>query len=225
MIGGIGARGAYLSWGSPANSLYWDCIIKESALNPAKVTRHPVEFGISITDHVRPEPKQFTLQGYISQTPIRSGNTLFLPKQETVNLSLPPSQTAPGGAQSASYTLQPLQAQTPTDLVQAMIEVLQGLQDSATLVSVVAPNLTYDNMIIETFEVSGEATTGLGRMFDVTLSEIRTVQSLTIAAPVPAIPRVQQKQATGNQPTMPAGSGIVSAPAKLVDAILGSLAK
>lgn len=34
------------------------------------VTDHPVETGVNISDHVRPRPKTFTIEGIISNTPI-----------------------------------------------------------------------------------------------------------------------------------------------------------
>ncbi len=227
--------GAFLSWvddtGSPV-AVYWDCVVKENASYIAHVTRHPVEAGVAITDHVRPQPKSFSLQGYISQTPIRSGNVLMAPTGYVLNIVDPPSSIPLLGTtlalrnsqgqisgQSASLNVQPLSAQTQTDLVTLMIELLQNLQDAAQLVTIVAPNHSYDNMLIESFEVSGAAEYGTGRMFDVKLTEIRTVQSLTTQAPVPAIPQVQQKQATGDQPSAP--TNLISSPAKILDFLQG----
>ncbi len=222
-------RGAFLSWKqtplSDTEILYWDCIVKENASFKAHVTRHPVEAGVDITDHIRPEPKSFTLQGYISQSPIRTGNVILSRHNEVLDIVQPPSSLPflgtlqQAAVPNASVSIQPYETDTQTDLVLIVTEALQALQAEAQLVTITTPHWSYDNMIVETFDVSGTSEYGTGRMYDVTLTEIRTVQSLTVQAPIPAIPQVQVKAATGDQPATP----LISSPAKLADLANGFL--
>ena len=220
----LDTRGAFLEWSG--QTLYWDCIVKEGSSFKASVTRHPVEKGVDITDHIRPEPKTVSLQGYISQAPIKAGNVLLQQTQYSLQVSQPPSSLPFVGTTltnsvpaTTSLTFQALSVVQQGDLVQAVITTLQSLQEYATLVTVTAPNFSYENMIVESFEVSGDAQTGTGRLFDVSLVEIRTVQSLTTAAPQPAsnAPQTAPKNPTGAQPPTPAPTGTKSLAAKLFD--------
>jgi hypothetical protein len=55
-----------------AHELFFDVISLENHDLVSTVTEHPVETGSNISDHTLPEPQRFTLEGYISDTPIWS---------------------------------------------------------------------------------------------------------------------------------------------------------
>lgn len=51
-----------------------DACLTENHQLQETVTDHPVERGVRITDHVRPEPRRLTLECVVTNTPVR-GNT------------------------------------------------------------------------------------------------------------------------------------------------------
>lgn len=47
-----------------------DATVNEAHERSAAVTQHPVEQGVNITDHVRPEPATISIDGVVSGTPL-----------------------------------------------------------------------------------------------------------------------------------------------------------
>jgi len=67
----------YLTWGEPIvfgntafSELTFDAVLHEGHDISSEVTVHPVESGINVADHVRPNPIHISIQGIISDTPI-----------------------------------------------------------------------------------------------------------------------------------------------------------
>lgn len=50
-------------------SITVDAAVSERHKSGSKVTRHPIEAGAAITDHVQPMPDELTLEGVVSDTP------------------------------------------------------------------------------------------------------------------------------------------------------------
>ncbi len=55
-----------------ANLLFFDATLKESHRGKNIITRQPVEQGIDITDNVRPEPDELSLDALITNSPLNS---------------------------------------------------------------------------------------------------------------------------------------------------------
>jgi hypothetical protein len=53
------------------DSLQLDAAISQSHAMTAQVTDHPLESGEAVVDHVRPAPRTLTVEGVISDTPLR----------------------------------------------------------------------------------------------------------------------------------------------------------
>lgn len=47
-----------------------DASVSETHVGEVEVTEHPVEVGAAITDHLRPRPRQLTIEGIVSNTPV-----------------------------------------------------------------------------------------------------------------------------------------------------------
>ena len=56
--------------GAIIGSLVVDASISETHQIENEVTEHPVEMGANIIDHFRPKPRQFTIEGMITNTPL-----------------------------------------------------------------------------------------------------------------------------------------------------------
>lgn len=68
-----GSFGVGVSGGAeflPAGAIEFDATLSETHVGNAEVTRHPVEVGSDISDHVRRLPEQVTLNGIVTNTPI-----------------------------------------------------------------------------------------------------------------------------------------------------------
>jgi len=65
-------------YGFDNGSMTLDASVEESHEVTATITKHPIEYGANITDHMIVEPRSFTLKGRISDTPLvaRSGDIL-----------------------------------------------------------------------------------------------------------------------------------------------------
>jgi hypothetical protein len=64
--------GAYLLWDGDA--LHFDAVLNESVTITATPTRHPVEEGAAITDHVQDDPDRVRLDVFVSGSPIADVN-------------------------------------------------------------------------------------------------------------------------------------------------------
>lgn len=73
-------------------SIAVDATLRQQHSAPSTVTDHPVETGSNISDHIRPEPDTLTLEGIISNTPIRWPDDHVgesEPETRTITVSLP----------------------------------------------------------------------------------------------------------------------------------------
>lgn len=65
---GRSLTGAVLT--AESRTLTFDCTLTEQSRRAADVTRHPIEDGADVTDHVRPEPVTLTLQVVATTSPL-----------------------------------------------------------------------------------------------------------------------------------------------------------
>lgn len=202
--------GAYLLWGN--SSLYFDVVTNETQIKSCFITEHPVEDGADVTDHVRPNLDKVTLEAFISNAPLTNTRMLVQHKipLEVPSMPAPFPFPSPGlltkAVDGLLKTLDPRTRPTvanvnlfgnPSDLVHEAIANLENLRVKAVIVSVICPNYTYNNMIIESFEVHRDPHTGTGATFAVDLRELRFVKSSVGTAPLipraaPAVPKGHQ---------------------------------
>jgi hypothetical protein len=129
---------------------------------------------------------------------------------------------APGGAQSLSSVLVGPVVQfqgTFVDFASELINLLTYLMEQATLFNVIGSKRTRNNMVITDCPDHRGATeeTGTGAQIEITLKEIRIVQTSTVTAPTPALPRAQVQTNAGAQDNKDAP---VPAQKKAIDAVI-----
>ena len=215
--------GAYLLWSSGANAMFFDIVENENHSWANLITDHPVEEGVAVTDHVRPQANKVTVTGHISNTPIYSAAgrdvqiPLTVPKWSAPFVPTPGAvfgaaeDALPAAATALFGTSEPLVAHVfafpdTHNFVQETLTVLSLLRSAATIIKVVTPHWSYDDMIIENVEFARDSTSGTGASISVSLKQIRIVESSLVAAPVPSIPRAAPSKAKGNQaPVAPDG--------------------
>ena len=214
-------QGTFLAWPSatPTQFAYFDAVLKETISLESRATDHPVEKGADISDHIRPELNRISLSGFCSQKPIKSVNApmdlipVTLEQKRVVDPLLGTFLGSSGLAPflgpnferrivTSPFTI--LSAQSPSggkDLVQILLSLLDTLRLQGTLVDVVTSSRRYSNMILQKIDISADPDEGTGRTFDISLRELRTVESLTVAAPQPSVKAAatSPKSAKGDQ--------------------------
>ena len=147
---------------------------EHSATN--EITRHPVEKGARITDHIRPEAETLTLECLVANTPI---------SEEAIRKYGPAPLGAPGRAEKA-------------------LQDLMRLRNAGELVTVVTRIRTYEGMAIRSIRVPRNARTGDSLRFTIQLEQVREVQSETVQLARVAVPGGRGKVDTGQQVAKPA---------------------
>jgi hypothetical protein len=170
-------------------SVVFDTTISETHEQAAEVTKHPVEKGADVTDHVRTMPGPFSCEVFVSNTPIEDS-------------------TGRGAVQSVQLQSgQSVQAFTFTedfDRIKETYDALTTLQSRAAVMSVITSIRTYDNMVLTL--VSAPRTESGGSSFNLTFEPLNTVETLTVTAPQPLEPRGTLSKNKGAQSPKPPNS-------------------
>lgn len=143
------------------DSLVLDASVSESHTVEVQITDHPVEQGVDVTDHRRRKPRQLTIEGIVSNTP--------LPQ-----VSDPTTLVTVG-----NVTFQSLSAGSTADTVPALnaYQTLLALADSPKLITVITALQTYENMTLSNLSVPRDASVGQSLHFTATLREIKLVRN------------------------------------------------
>jgi len=141
-------------------SISVDASISESHVTSADITENPVEEGAKITDHVQIKPKQLTMTGVISDSPI--------------NFAVVDNIT--GAANTIFNALG--KTKRSIDAYNRLVD-LQNTREPFT----VTTGLTvYNNMILSSLQVDREATKANAIYFTATLQEIRIAKTQAIVS-------------------------------------------
>lgn len=162
-----------------------DCTVTETHTATATVTKHPVESGANITDHIRPEPVQLSVTGIVSDTPIGSKQV-----QRAIDA---------GGAK-----VQITENETPTSAAgfgRTAWAKLEAIRVAAKPVKVTTRDRTYENMALTSLAVPKEAKNGGALYFTAQFEQVRIVFNRTTKVVVAKAPKSHKKQDTGKQPT------------------------
>ena len=88
---------------------------------------------------------------------------------------------------------------SPQDYVEATIQLLVGLKNTAQIITLNGSKQTISSMVIETLSYTREQDTGTGAEIVIGLKEIRLVQTQFVTAPLPSVPRASTPIKKGNQ--------------------------
>jgi len=174
-----------------------------------EVTKHPVETGSAISDHVSPTPSRITLEGLITNTPIRT------PRTQTRGLArAPASITLTVAGQEVRVQL--AQWSGPLDRVRECDELLASLVNAGVSVTLTTSLRVTEHLILVRYSVARTVDNGSALPVTLEFEQIRVVSTSRVA--VPAVRRLQTPQARGQQPAAPAPS---SALVRMRDAFRG----
>jgi Dit-like tail protein len=185
------------------------------------VTEHPVETGSDISDNVRPQLRRFTVEGFVTDSPVLSNPGIFNSSAfVSLELQVPEypfllSETAIiragigaiGGALFGKpgkprATLLKLDRSTDSQSrKKAIFDALDDARTNARLCRVFTKLFTYTNMVIEQITVTRAPDDGNGATFTVTLKEVQFVSSDVVDAPEPAEISGAVKNASGSKNT------------------------
>lgn len=213
--------GAYLMYGTGApTTMRFDVVVSETHHFSNNVTEHPVEKGPNVTDNVRAELDIVTLEVFVSNAPISTGNLLkpgIRGSFNTLKLDIPeykaPLAPTPGAAFNAignaitsivgsdkkvdgALTLQFAQ---PFDSVTEIFTELRRLRDTAQIVKAITPHWDYESMVITSVDMPRTAAEGTGARISIELKQIIQVETKRTAEPVPTQVRGKKKKNQGTK--------------------------
>lgn len=197
--------------------VFFDLVMSEGHEATADVTEHPVETGSNIADHVRPNPEILNLELYVTNTPVTELDGRGLVQYQSFDVPVwePPLETTPGSVYRKLRGLIPLgqprqvtiRALTFPDVFNRILEVHKVLKElwakgvDVTVLTALGTNV--QNMVMTS--VSAPRTEKGGATFNLSLKQVKTVSSATVAAPAPAEKRGAPNKAKGGQSTKPVG--------------------
>ncbi len=204
----------------------FDLVISESHTNTSTVTSHPVEKGVNVVDHVKPDPISLSLEVWVTNSPggileVYGGSfqfmQLYIPEQP------PPSITqfftnAVNAVSDAIFGPPPppiigtIVYPSPFDRVTDTHLALTAIERFGGTNTVVTSTKNYPDMILSS--VGYEKSEGGCGSFKLEFKQIRVVSSSTVAAPAPIEPRGAPAKAKGSQATKDADAA--TAPKKSV---------
>lgn len=161
----------------------FDASLTETHTKRNTIPSHPVESGTNISDHIRQEPDEITLQGVVTDHPI-----VYL-ASETAPSPLDGDLTAANDRADLAYA------------------EMQRVMADGELVSIVTTLREYENMGITEMTVQRDSANG--NVFNATIAarEVRIVTTEVTEAPVPENPANAPPAESGKQPAPPAGAG------------------
>lgn len=168
--------------------LDFDVTTAEGFESSAELSEHPVETGSAIGDHVRPANDVISLEGIITNAPVR------IPLGQTRGLTRAPANV---DLRVAGQTVQvQLQRWSGTlDRVRECDALLAGLVAGGTLVTLSSGLRTVESLVVVRYRVDRNADTGNGLPFAVDLKRARVVSTSRVA--VPAVPAARVAQNRG----------------------------
>jgi len=187
-----------------------DATIKEDASYEAELSKHPVEDGPDITDHIRVKPVKLEVEGVMSETPL----TLASSVQGLIASGLGGAAKAVGGSSLVGAAATVVggaigaklfgASQNPAlEAYKKLIDLLNKRQPF----TVTAKLDVYRNMVITKLNFPRDPRTGKALKFSATFEQIQVVAAKT--AKVRAFKKdvkhsAGSKDALGNQSTTPA---------------------
>jgi hypothetical protein len=201
-----------------AQSISFDVDVSETHELTSDVTKHPIEGGADIADHIRTNLDVFSFDAFVSDTPLASNPGVDqISAIETVEFQLPspPSAgiTAPGRALAGAVNgllsggnglpnkVQLLRFPDFKSRMRIMLEKLDELRVKKQLVRVITKSREYDNMAVTSVIMTRAVEDGVGASFSLRFEQVTFLESETVSAPIPAESLGALKKAAGSKAT------------------------
>ncbi len=177
-----------------------DAVLSEDYSSPITLTKNPVEFGAEITDHAIIQPKKYTLQGVVSNTPLDIAGALG---------SIVDSVSGAFGDSSG----------TNKSRSQSAYEVLQEIKNAREPIEVQTGLGILENMVILDIQVNQTKTTSKAIYFTAPMEEVIITNTQVLTFPASSLAGSTKSQGASpvdlgiQQPQVPSasqGSSILS---------------
>lgn len=224
--------------GTGAPEIDFDLVISETHTNASELTGHPVEKGVDISDHVKHNPIELSLEVWVTNAPVtpqdkyggglQSLTLQLVPKPPPANpiqrffTDLSQSIHDAIFGPKAPLVITGLFFPQPFDKIKDTHDALTTLERSGGTMTVITSTVKYPNMVLQ--KVSYEKTAAGEGSFSLDFKQARIVTTSTVTAPAPAEPRGAPSTAKGSQatkPTDPANSRSLAT--KVLDGAKGAL--
>lgn len=218
-------------------AVVFDATVRELHQHSATATNHPVESGAPVTDHVKPEPDQLSVDVHVTNTPIISPNVdgangevrSMNVQTEARSQSKGAKVSREGNVTAAEYENNRLQGSAMVlqfgggfDRVGSVYEVLARLCKEGVDVTVVTSLRQWDSMLISRVSTPREAASRHAVTFQVDFQEVRFAETETVGTPEPLETRAERARRRGAQGTEDAESEEdVSLAAQLLEGTTG----
>ncbi len=156
----------------------FEATISASHQGSATITKHPVEAGSNVTDHIRTEPDTLNLDVVVSDTPL------------IILASLRAEPSVPGG--------------NPRTRSVDAYEFIKGIKDKGKTVSISTKLRDYDSMAISSIGITQDAVTGNIARMSIDFEEIKIATTQTVDVPEPVNPSRKPKESIGKTSKAPA---------------------
>lgn len=157
----------------------------------AEVTEHPVERGSPVADHIRTVNGAFTLEGIISDTPVR------IPRTHTRGLTRT-ARNVDLVVEGQPVRVQLQQWTGALDRRRACHEALTELVTARRVVTLTTRLETIENLAVTRVQVTEDEESGNALKLSLGFTQLRIAG--TARATVPALPRNQVRAQRGAQP-------------------------
>lgn len=184
---------SYLSQGI-VGEVILDASISETHSSSADITKHPVENGFSITDHIRPLPPKLSITALVSNTPLSSpdANTTFSVGQSSA------TYTTNNGQQFAvKVSTFSNRFERPITIADAL---RSALESGEALFTVTTTLKQYENLGCTSFSAPRNAALGDALQFTMEFEQLRFVDAQNVEALPSKSPGVAPAK-KGHQPT------------------------
>lgn len=173
--------------------LSFDAAVTEDLEATAQATEHPVESGVAVVDHVRPNAETVGLEAVVTNTPVVApGDHADGAVGQTV------SRTLRVGGQSVAVNV--LGFTQAFDRVRAVDAALRALREAAQLLKVYTSLRVLEDVVIERYKVTRSAESAHALFVTLELRKVRIATTARVAAPRRARRRLER----GPQATAPA---------------------
>lgn len=174
---------------SVGTAFTFDCVTNESHKLSQTLTRHPIEDGSSVNDHVIKPPNKIRLSTIKSSHPMSletaiqnlavgvAGSVVSSSGGEVGSI-LGAVTTAVGVSLVNDYTVEGEDGKRYTP-VQIAFNALEKMRDDATLLTVTTEIKTYTNMVIVDVDIPRNSRNRYSLDADITLEEVRIAKSAT----------------------------------------------
>lgn len=188
--------------GDDTDKVEFDATVSESHIHVAKVTTHPVEQGVAVSDFTRPEPIQLRIEGVITNHPISLPGTQVSGIREVkktfkwrgdskvlgATINGPGLLGGIGKAVGREVGLDQRQSSAlgysaEFFRVEHAYEILSTIVESGEAVQIVTTLASYDDMVIESFAPTRDVNTGNSLKFTIDARQIRIVTTRSVDAP------------------------------------------